>query len=69
MKVAESRCAPADSTVPVTGRYAIVPATEELAFNCVELNAVPSAMAAGVAHVIAGVAFTTVKGTVTLTGE
>jgi hypothetical protein len=26
-------------------------------------------MAAGVAHVIAGVAFTTVKGTVTLTGE
>jgi hypothetical protein len=44
-------------TVPATGVYANVPATFAVAFNCAAPSVVPTATAAGVAHVITGVCF------------
>src|SRR4030081_1098412 len=61
----ESVCAaPALSTVPATGEYTNVPGTLAVAFSCVALSAVPNVMSAGAAHVIVGVAFSTLMATV-----
>src|SRR5579863_1256971 len=46
--------------VPGAGEYTKTPATFAVAFSCAELSAVPKVIAAGVAQVIAGVAFPTV---------
>ena len=61
VNVTESVCpAPAASTVPAGGTYTNVPGTLAVAFNCVALSAVPAVMLAGAAHVMVGVARTTV---------
>src|ERR671924_583629 len=64
VKVTDSGCDPASSTVPAAGAYANVPGTLLVALSCVALNAVPYVMSAGVDHVIAGVPFSTVRLTV-----
>jgi hypothetical protein len=54
VKVTESVCVPALSTVPATGVYAKVPPTLAVALNCVPLRAVPYVMGAGVLQAIVG---------------
>jgi hypothetical protein len=54
-------CCPGLNTVPPFGEYVNVPATVDVASSCVALSAVPYAIAAGVAHVIVGVALFTVR--------
>ena len=49
-----------DITVPSGGVYTNVPGTLAVAFNCVALSAVPATTAAGVFHVMEGVALVTV---------
>src|SRR5262245_59145347 len=56
--------APAFSTVPAIGLQTNVPGVFAVAFSCVAPSAVPKVMSAGVAHVITGVAFTTLIVTV-----
>jgi hypothetical protein len=41
VKVTESVCVPAVSTVPAAGKYAKVPGTDAVASSCVLLSAVP----------------------------
>jgi len=56
---AVSCCVPAGRTVPAAGLYIKLPGTFAVAFSCVVLRAVPVAIEAGAAHVIAGVAWLT----------
>jgi hypothetical protein len=64
VNVTDSACVPAVRTAPAAGVYAKVPATGEVALSCVALSPVPYVIAAGVAHVIEGVAWFTVNCTV-----
>ena len=50
-----------DITVPAVGLKTNVPGTLAVAFNCVELSAVPTVTAAGVLQVMVGVALLTVS--------
>ena len=59
VKSAFSAWLPAPSTVPLAGVYTKPPATSAVALSCVALSAVGYVIAAGVAHVITGVAFST----------
>src|SRR5262249_60482496 len=58
------RSAPAFRAVPATGVYANVPGVLAVAFSWVALSAVPNVMSVGVAHVMTGVAFSTLTVTV-----
>jgi len=54
-KVTERVLVPTARTVPAGGVYTNVPDTDAMAFNCVELRAVPKDIESGVGHVIFGV--------------
>src|SRR5919109_769211 len=64
VKVTDSGCDPASSTVPAAGAYANVPGTLLVAFSCVALSAVPYVMSAGAGQVMVAVALTTFSVTV-----
>src|SRR5678815_3707638 len=65
VNVTDNVCAiPAPRMVPAAGQYANVPGTLAVAVNCVALRAVPVVMSAGFAHVMTGVALSTVSDTV-----
>ena len=57
VKVADKVCVPIDSTVPLGGVYAKLPATFADAFSCVASSGVPATIGAGTGHVMIGVAF------------
>src|ERR671923_79857 len=58
VKVTDSNCRPALSTVPAAGVYVNVPGTLLVAFSCVPLNGVPYVISAGVGQVMVAVALT-----------
>ena len=61
VKVTVNVLVPAASIAPTAGLYANDPGTDAVAFNCVDDNAVPFAIADGVVQVIAGAALFTTR--------
>ena len=69
VNVTERICAPPLGIVPAIGEYTNVPAVLAVASSCVAVSAVPKVIAAGVAHVITGVAKLTVRTPLTKVNE